>query len=95
MDIANLLISLVSGAVGGNATGAAFKNLTLGTIGNTVAGLVGGAAGGYIMQAVGLLNTMGLSDISVGSLIGNIGSSAVAGGVLTAIIGFIKKAMSK
>lgn len=95
MEIVNFLISLVSGAVGGNVAGAALKDKTLGAIGNTIAGLVGGVAGAYIMQAVGILNTLGMGDITVGSLIGNVGSSVVGGGVLTAIIGYIKGAMSK
>jgi uncharacterized membrane protein YeaQ/YmgE (transglycosylase-associated protein family) len=95
MDIVGLLVDLVGGAVGGNAAGAALKDKSLGTIGNTVAGLVGGAAGGYIVQAVGVMNSMGLSDMTVGSLLTQGGAGLVGGGVLTAVAGFIKKAMGK
>ncbi len=31
----NLIIQLIAGAVGGNAAGAAMKNIDLGTLGNT------------------------------------------------------------
>ena len=36
--IINLIIQLIAGAIGGNAVGAAAKNVSLGTTGNTVAG---------------------------------------------------------
>ena len=52
MDITSLIVQLVSGAVGGNAAGALFKNISLGTLGNSIAGIVGGGIGGQILQAV-------------------------------------------
>ena len=36
-----MIIQLVSGAVGGNAAGAALKNLSLGSTGNSVVGAIG------------------------------------------------------
>ena len=36
-----LIIQLISGAVGGNVAGAAMKEKSLGTIGNSLAGIVG------------------------------------------------------
>jgi uncharacterized membrane protein YeaQ/YmgE (transglycosylase-associated protein family) len=95
MDIAGLLVKLVGGAVGGNISGAALKEQSLGAIGNTIAGAVGGVAGGYILQAVGVLSSMGLSEMSVGSMATEGGVTAVSGAVLTAIIGFIKSKMGK
>ena len=44
--IINLIIQLIAGAVGGNAAGAALKDLDLGKLGNTIAGALGGAGGG-------------------------------------------------
>jgi hypothetical protein len=44
--IINLIIQIIAGAVGGNASvGAASKDINLGTLGNTIAGAVGGAKG--------------------------------------------------
>jgi uncharacterized membrane protein YeaQ/YmgE (transglycosylase-associated protein family) len=40
MDIAGLLVQVVSGAIGGSAAGAAAKNYSLGTIGNVIAGVI-------------------------------------------------------
>jgi len=41
--IIGVIISLISGAVGGNIAGGVLKEQSLGTVGNTIAGLVGGA----------------------------------------------------
>lgn len=95
MDITSLIVSLIGGAVGGNLSGAALKEKSLGTIGNTIAGAVGGVAGSYILQAVDVLNTMGLANMEVGALATQAGLTAVCGAVLTAIVGFVKSKMSK
>ena len=58
MDIVNLLISLVSGVVGGNIAGAAMKDKSLGAVGNSIAGLVGGGIGGWVLTAMGVLVPM-------------------------------------
>lgn len=93
MDIVGAIVNLISGAVGGNISGAALKEATLGTIGNTIAGAVGGVAGSYILQAVGVLSSLGLADASIGTLTTSAGASAVCGAVVTAIAGYIKKTM--
>jgi uncharacterized membrane protein YeaQ/YmgE (transglycosylase-associated protein family) len=41
----NLIIQVISGAVGGNVAAGAAKNIDLGTLGNTIAGAVGAASG--------------------------------------------------
>ena len=45
----NLIIQIVSGAIGGNVAGGAAKNIDLGTLGNTIAGAIGGGAGGQLL----------------------------------------------
>ena len=47
----NLIIQIVAGALGGNAAGAASKDMSLGTAGNTIAGAIGGGVGGQILTA--------------------------------------------
>ena len=44
-----LIISLLSGAAGGNIVGGVLKNLNLGVLGNSIAGIVGGGLGGQIL----------------------------------------------
>ena len=79
-----LIIQLLSGAVGGNIGGAAFKKYSLGTIGNTITGLIGGGIGGQLMGSA-------VSSGSVSQIIGGAG-----GGVLvTLIVGVIKNMMAK
>jgi hypothetical protein len=85
----NLIIQIVSGAIGGNVAGTSGKNIDLGLLGNTLTGAVGGGVGGQILSAlVPMLANSATADI--GSLIGQAAGGGVAGAVLTAIIGAIK-----
>jgi uncharacterized membrane protein YeaQ/YmgE (transglycosylase-associated protein family) len=52
--IIGLIISLISGVVGGNIAGGVLKEQSLGPIGNSIAGLVGGGLGGQILSALGV-----------------------------------------
>jgi hypothetical protein len=78
-----LIINLIAGAAGGNATGALLKKFNMGTVLNTITGLIGGWLGG---------TAFGTDD---GNMIGSIVGSGVAGGVLTLITGFIKNLLLK
>jgi uncharacterized membrane protein YeaQ/YmgE (transglycosylase-associated protein family) len=93
MDIIGLVISLLSGAVGGNAAGALMKDKSLGTLGNSLAGIFGGGIGGVILQVLGLFAKDG--GVSLGSIIGNIASGGVGGGILLAIVALLKGATAK
>ena len=93
MDMVGVIISLISGAAGGNIAGAALKDQSLGTVGNSIAGILGGGIGGILLQALGLY--AGGGGLDVGSLLGNIASGGVGGGILMVIIGFLKNAMAK
>jgi uncharacterized membrane protein YeaQ/YmgE (transglycosylase-associated protein family) len=83
----NLIIQLISGAVGGNVGGALLKNLNMGVIGNTIAGLLGGAGGGAVLGPM-------LSG-AMGSMGGNAASSGIGGIVLMVVGGLIKNMMAK
>ncbi|MGB5870300.1 MAG: hypothetical protein WBH04_08870 [Albidovulum sp.] len=89
-----LIISLLSGAAGGNIVGKVLKNLDLGPIGNSIAGILGGGLGSQILGGL-----MGGGDaaagMDIGSIISSVASGGVGGGVLMAIIGIVKKAMAK
>ncbi len=94
MDIVGLLTNVIGGGVGGGLSGAALKEKSLGTVGNIVAGMIGGTAGSYILQAVGLLQMLGIADMTVGSLAAEGGVAAVIGAITTAAAGFIKNKAS-
>ena len=69
------------------------KKLSLGTLGNSLVGIVGGGLGGQLLGMLGLSTGAGGMDIA--SIIGSIAGGGVGGGVLMAIIGVIKRALSK
>ena len=78
----NLIIQLIAGAIGGNAVGAASKDVDLGTPGNTIAGAVGGVAGGQILTAlIPVLAGVG-NNVDIAALAGQ----AVGGGIAGAIV---------
>ena len=95
--IIGLIIQLVAGGVGGNIAGAALKQYDLGMIGNTIAGVVGGGVGAQIIGALvgGGADATGAAagGLDIGSIIGQIASGGVGGGILMVIIGLIKQVM--
>lgn len=89
-----LIISLISGAVGGNLAGGLFKNLSLGTLWNSVAGIAGGGIGGTLLGMLGIgAGAMGGGDI--GAILSTVAGGGVGGGVVLAVVGVIKNMMSK
>lgn len=99
MDIINAIISLISGAIGGNIAGAAMPQKNLGTIVNTIAGLIGGGLGEFILKAAGIIATANVAgagtEADISSIIASIATGGISGGVLTAIIALIKDAVQK
>jgi uncharacterized membrane protein YeaQ/YmgE (transglycosylase-associated protein family) len=89
MNLISILISLLSGAVGGNLAGKVFKNLDLGTIGNSLAGIAGGGVGALILNLLGIGASADASTNS-SSIIGGIASGGVGGAILMAIVSAIK-----
>ena len=66
--IINLIIQLIAGAVGGNAAGAASKDISLGTLGNTIAGAVGGVGGGQLLSALIPMMAGAGNNVDIGAL---------------------------
>jgi len=96
MDIASLIIQLVSGAAGGNIAGALLKKLSLGPVANSIVGIVGGGLGGQLLGALGAGGAgVAGGGLDIGSIISSIVGGGVGGGILMAIIGVIRKMMSK
>ena len=95
MNMVNLIISLVSGIVGGNIAGAAMKDKSFGPLGNSISGILGGGLGGIILQALGLFNQSGAAGINLESILSSIGSGGVGGAILMIVIGVIKNMIQK
>ena len=90
--LTSLIMQILAGAVGGNATGAAAKNLDLGTLGNTLAGAVGGGIGGQLLQL--LLPALASGNTDLGPIVAQVAGGGAAGAMLTAIVGAVKNAMT-
>lgn len=88
MSYLPLIIQLLSGAAGGNLAARIFPRLSLGSAGNSILGILGGGLGGQILHMLGM--NLGGDGVNLGSIIGYIASGLVGGGVLLAIIGFIR-----
>jgi uncharacterized membrane protein YeaQ/YmgE (transglycosylase-associated protein family) len=81
------LLTLISGAVGGNIGGALIKDQSLGPIANSILAIVGGVGGSQLLGALGGIQTLGQ--------IGNIGASGVVGALLPIIVGILKNKFAK
>ena len=94
MDLVGLLISVISGAVGGNIAGAAMQDKSLGTLGNSIAGVLGGGLGSVLLRAVGILAQSG-GGLDLGSIVGNVASGGIGGAILLVVIALIRGTMAK
>lgn len=88
-----IIIQLVSGAVGGNAAGAVLKKASMGPIGNSIAGILGGGVGGQLLGMLGMATGGGEMDMA--GILSSVASGGAGGGVVMAVVGMIKSAMSK
>ena len=97
MDL-GLIISLISGAVGGNVAAGLMKNASLGTALNSVVGVLGGWLGSIIPGMLDMRGAAAAAGIAGGmditSIIGEAAGGSAGGGVLLAVIGIIKCAMA-
>lgn len=88
----DLIIQLISGAVGGWGAGLLMKKFSLGTIWDCVLGILGGGLGA---QLLGLLGVQLQGGADLGGIVSNIATGGVGGGALLAIVGLIKQAVKK
>jgi len=95
MDLTALIIQAVSGAIGGNAVGAASKKISLGPLGNTIAGAIGGGVGGQILTSLLGAGGAAAAGLDVGAIVAGFASGGVSGALTAAVIGFIKTKMAK
>jgi hypothetical protein len=93
-----LIIGLLSGAVGGNLAAKVLPRFDLGTLWNSAAGILGGGLGASIIaMLLGSAAPEGAiaSDaaVTLPGIISAVVSGGVGGGVLLAIVGVIRKMM--
>jgi len=87
-----ILINIITGALGGVAVGKSSPNLDLGTIGNIVSGLVGGGLLGQIVTLLlpSVVAAAQSGNLSIGGIVSQVIAGGAGGAILTAIIGAIK-----
>lgn len=86
-----LIISLISGAVGGNAAGAVLKDKSLVTLGNSIAGILGCGIGGQVLGMLGAGGMGAGGGLDLGAIIGQVASGGVGGGVMLVVVGIVKQ----
>lgn len=87
--LVNLVIQLIAGAVGGNAAGAAIKDVNLGALGNSIAGAIGGGVAGQLVQV--MLPALADGGLDIGALLGQAASGGAGGALLTIMVGLVKQ----
>jgi uncharacterized membrane protein YeaQ/YmgE (transglycosylase-associated protein family) len=90
-----LLISLLSGIVGGNIAGGLLRTYNMGVLVNSLAGIIGGGIGGKLlaMAGPGALATGG--GMGLGAILPQMAAGAFGGGVLLTIVAVVRNMMSK
>ncbi len=99
--LTNIIISVISGAIGGNALGGGLTKLNLGGLGNTIAGAVGGLGAGeglaMLTSPEGAAPLAGMAEAAAGGGIAALLAAAAAGGagggVLTGMIAMARRKM--
>jgi hypothetical protein len=92
IEMEQILINLIAGALGGAATGKASPTFDLGTVGNIISGLVGGGVLGQIatLAVPSVVAAVQSGNWSVGGVVSQLVAGGAGGAILTAIIGAIK-----
>jgi uncharacterized protein YejL (UPF0352 family) len=87
-----ILINLVTGALGGLGAGKSSPNFDLGTIGNLVTGLIGGGVLGQIVTLLlpSVIAAAQSGNLSASGIISQVIAGGAGGAILTAIVGAIK-----
>ena len=87
-----ILINLISGALGGIGAGKASPTFDLGMIGNIISGLVGGGVLGQIVSLLlpSVVAAAQSGNLSVAGVVSQVVAGGAGGAILTAIIGAMK-----
>lgn len=92
-----IIIQAVTGIIGGQAVGAAFKQAAMGQLPKIISGALGGVAGGTLLGSLlgGATGTDPGAGGALGGLLGDAIGGAGGGAILTGIVGAVMKSMNK
>jgi hypothetical protein len=87
-----ILINLISGALGGIGAGKSSPTFDLGTVGNIISGLVGGGVLGQIVTLLlpSVMAAAQSGNLSVAGIISQVIAGGTGGAILTALVGAMK-----
>ena len=87
-----VLINLISGALGGVAAGKSSPTFDLGMIGNIISGVVGGGLLGQVVTLLlpSIMAAAQSGNFSVSGVVSQVVAGGAGGAILTAIIGAVK-----
>lgn len=91
MDVTQILIQAISGAIGGNAAGAVSKDTSLGGLGNTITGALGGGLLGPLLGSLlGLGGDLAASGLDLSAIATGFATGGVGGALTALVLGFLK-----
>jgi len=93
MDLIPTLFGLAAGALGGNVAGGMMKS-SMGTLGRSLTGILGGGGLATLAPMLGLgdmFTAPADAGFNMKGAIAGLVSGGVGGGILTAILGMLKK----
>ncbi|MCB1380347.1 MAG: hypothetical protein KDK89_18555 [Alphaproteobacteria bacterium] len=89
MDIAQLIIQVVAGGIGGNVSSAALKDKNLGFLGDSIAGFVGGGISSQALKKI-LAGGAVAGRLDMAAIIQQIAGGGIGGAILMAMISTFK-----
>ena len=92
-----IIIQIVTGIIGGEAAGAAFKRVAMSHAVKIISGAVGGLGGAAILNGLmgGMVDPAAAGDLASSLNLENIVGGAGGGAILTGIVGAVMGAINK
>lgn len=87
-----LIIGLLSGAVGGNLAGGLLKNINQGMLINSLSGIVGGGLGGTVLS---MLGASGGEGFDLAGILTQVAGGGIGGGAVLAIVSTLRQQLGK
>jgi hypothetical protein len=95
MDIANLLLQLVSGGIGGHMAGKSMGAPPSEGVGNLIAGMIGGGIGTQAAVAATGLGAAAVNAGDVGAIVAQLAGGGIGGAFVTMIVGWLRQAFAR
>jgi hypothetical protein len=95
MDIANLLLQLVSGGVGGHYANRSTPGPDGGGLGNILAGMIGGGIGTQAATVASGLGAAAVNAGDIGAIVAQFAGGGIGGAILSMIVGWLGRSFAR